>query len=107
MPEETDCLQKELGPGKRPLAPQPLGAAGKRVNTGRQPARQSGRKGAVPGTPAGALRYVLLLWGMDIAQAVGLTGIGRRRAERRVCLGGAAGLIREGNPKTRWKGEDA
>lgn len=72
-------------------------------------------KCALMGIPALASRSGFTAWGVEIAQAVGLTLIGRMRGKRFVCLSGAERLIWDADPaavpdedrKSRRKGADA
>ena len=55
-------------------------------------------KTAMMGIPALASRSGFTAWGVEIAQAVGLTLIGRMRGQRFVCLAGEDRLIRDADP---------
>ena len=57
-------------------------------------------KTALMGIPALASRSGFTAWGVEIAQAVGLTLIGRMRGRRFVCLSGAERLLRDADPAT-------
>lgn len=63
-------------------------------------------KTALMGIPALISRSGFTAWGVEIAQQVGLTLIGRMRGQRFVCLAGEDRLIRDADP-TRVEGEDA
>ncbi|MEM9870958.1 MAG: formate dehydrogenase accessory sulfurtransferase FdhD [Pseudomonadota bacterium] len=52
-------------------------------------------KTALMGIPVLVSRSGFTAWGVEIAQAVGLTLIGRMRGERFVCLSGEANLVRD------------
>lgn len=70
-------------------------------------------KCALMGIPALASRSGFTAWGVEIANQVGLTLIGRLKGQRFVCLSGADRLIRDADPtavaaeptKSRRKGE--
>ncbi len=55
-------------------------------------------KTALMGIPALASRSGFTAWGVEIAQKVGLTLIGRMRGRRFVCLAGEERLIRDADP---------
>ena len=55
-------------------------------------------KTAMMGIPTLASRSGFTAWGVEIAQQVGLTLIGRMRGERFVCLSGEDRLIRDADP---------
>ena len=55
-------------------------------------------KCAMMGIPTLASRSGFTAWGVDIAQQVGLTLIGRMRGQRFVCLAGEHRLIRDADP---------
>ena len=55
-------------------------------------------KCALMGIPALASRSGFTAWGVEIAQQVGLTLIGRMRGQRFVCLSGEERLIRDADP---------
>lgn len=55
-------------------------------------------KTAMMGIPTLASRSGFTAWGVEIAQQVGLTLIGRMRGERFVCLSGKDRLIRDADP---------
>jgi FdhD protein len=55
-------------------------------------------KCALMGIPALASRSGFTAWGVEIAQAVGLTLIGRMRGRRFVCLAGEERLVRDADP---------
>uniref|UniRef100_UPI004048E590 formate dehydrogenase accessory sulfurtransferase FdhD n=1 Tax=Yoonia sp. TaxID=2212373 RepID=UPI004048E590 len=55
-------------------------------------------KCALMGIPALASRSGFTAWGVEIAQQVGLTLIGRMRGQRFVCLAGEDRLIRDADP---------
>ncbi len=55
-------------------------------------------KCALMGIPALASRSGFTAWGVEIAQQVGLTLIGRMRGKRFVCLAGEERLIRDADP---------
>ena len=55
-------------------------------------------KTALMGIPALASRSGFTAWGVEIAQSVGLTLIGRVRGQRFVCLSGADRLVRDADP---------
>lgn len=57
-------------------------------------------KCALMGIPALASRSGFTAWGVEIAQQVGLTLIGRMRGQRFVCLAGEDRLIRDTDPNT-------
>ena len=57
-------------------------------------------KTAMMGIPVLASRSGFTAWGVEIAQAVGLTLIGRMRGKRFVCLSGAERLIWDADPET-------
>ena len=57
-------------------------------------------KTAMMGIPVLASRSGFTAWGVEIAQAVGLTLIGRMRGQRFVCLAGEDRLIRDADPST-------
>lgn len=54
-------------------------------------------KTAMMGIPVLASRSGFTAWGVEIAQAVGLTLIGRMRGQRFVCLSGEERLVRDAN----------
>ena len=56
-------------------------------------------KTAMMGIPILASRSGFTAWGVEIAQQVGLTLIGRMKGQRFVCLAGEARLIRDADPK--------
>ncbi len=56
-------------------------------------------KTAMMGIPVLASRSGFTAWGVDIAQQVGLTLIGRMKGQRFVCLAGEHRLIRDADPK--------
>ncbi len=60
-------------------------------------------KTALMGIPILASRSGFTAWGVEIAQKVGLTLIGRLRGERFVCLAGEERLIRDAAPRTADK----
>ncbi|WP_072793292.1 formate dehydrogenase accessory sulfurtransferase FdhD [Cognatishimia maritima] len=55
-------------------------------------------KCALMGIPALVSRSGFTAWGVEIAQQVGLTLVGRMKGRRFVCLAGAERLIRDANP---------
>jgi FdhD protein len=55
-------------------------------------------KCALMGIPALASRSGFTAWGVEIAQQVGLTCIGRMRGQRFVCLSGEERLLRDADP---------
>ncbi len=55
-------------------------------------------KTAMMGIPVLASRSGFTAWGVEIAQQVGLTLIGRMKGQRFVCLAGEARLIRDADP---------
>ncbi|MEP1964820.1 formate dehydrogenase accessory sulfurtransferase FdhD [Tateyamaria sp.] len=55
-------------------------------------------KTAMMGIPALASRSGFTAWGVEIAQQVGLTLIGRMRGQRFVCLSGEDRLVRDADP---------
>jgi len=55
-------------------------------------------KTALMGIPVLASRSGFTAWGVEIAQAVGLTLIGRMRGRRFVCLAGEERLVRDADP---------
>nr|WP_246040483.1 formate dehydrogenase accessory sulfurtransferase FdhD [Roseovarius arcticus] len=55
-------------------------------------------KTALMGIPVLASRSGFTAWGVEIAQQVGLTLIGRMRGQRFVCLSGEERLVRDANP---------
>ena len=55
-------------------------------------------KTALMGIPVLASRSGFTAWGVEIAQQVGLTLIGRMRGQRFVCLAGEDRLIRDADP---------
>lgn len=55
-------------------------------------------KTALMGIPVLASRSGFTAWGVEIAQAVGLTLIGRMRGKRFICLSGEERLIRDADP---------
>ncbi|MGV6811000.1 MAG: formate dehydrogenase accessory sulfurtransferase FdhD [Brevirhabdus sp.] len=55
-------------------------------------------KTALMGIPVLASRSGFTAWGVEIAQQVGLTLIGRLRGQRFVCLSGEERLVRDANP---------
>ena len=55
-------------------------------------------KTAMMGIPALASRSGFTAWGVEIAQQVGLTLIGRMRGQRFVCLSGEERLVRDADP---------
>ncbi|MDG1802409.1 MAG: formate dehydrogenase accessory sulfurtransferase FdhD, partial [Paracoccaceae bacterium] len=57
-------------------------------------------KTAMMGIPVLASRSGFTAWGVEIAQRVGLTLIGRMRGQRFVCLSGADRLVRDVDPST-------
>lgn len=57
-------------------------------------------KCALMGIPALASRSGFTAWGVEIAQQVGLTLIGRMRGQRFVCLAGEDRLIRDADPSS-------
>jgi FdhD protein len=56
-------------------------------------------KTAMMGIPVLASRSGFTAWGVEIAQEVGLTLIGRMRGQRFVCLAGEERLLRDMDPK--------
>jgi FdhD protein len=56
-------------------------------------------KTALMGIPALASRSGFTAWGVEIAQQVGLTLIGRMRGKRFVCLSGADRLVWDADPE--------
>ncbi len=62
-------------------------------------------KTALMGIPALASRSGFTAWGVEIAQQVGLTLIGRMRGERFMCVSGEARLVRDADPR-EVAGED-
>jgi FdhD protein len=56
-------------------------------------------KTAMMGVPVLASRSGFTAWGVEIAQEVGLTLIGRMRGQRFVCLAGEERLVRDMDPK--------
>lgn len=56
-------------------------------------------KCALMGIPALASRSGFTAWGVELAQKVGLTLIGRMRGQRFICLAGEHRLIRDADPK--------
>jgi len=71
-------------------------------------------KTALMGIPVLASRSGFTAWGVEIAQQVGLTLIGRMRGQRFICLSGESRLVRDADPahvveedrKHRRKGAD-
>ncbi|MEJ6396844.1 formate dehydrogenase accessory sulfurtransferase FdhD [Yoonia sp. 208BN28-4] len=57
-------------------------------------------KTALMGIPTLASRSGFTAWGVEIAQQVGLTLIGRMKGQRFVCLAGESRLIRDADPAT-------
>jgi FdhD protein len=57
-------------------------------------------KTAMMGIPVLASRSGFTAWGVEIAQQVGLTLIGRMRGQRFVCLSGEDRLVRDADPAT-------
>ena len=57
-------------------------------------------KTALMGIPTLASRSGFTAWGVEIANEVGLTLIGRLKGQRYVCLAGAERLIRDADPNT-------
>ncbi|MBE0454977.1 formate dehydrogenase accessory sulfurtransferase FdhD [Roseovarius autotrophicus] len=57
-------------------------------------------KTAMMGIPVLASRSGFTAWGVEIAQAVGLTLIGRLRGRRFVCLSGEERLVRDADPES-------
>ena len=55
-------------------------------------------KTAMMGIPVLASRSGFTAWGVEIAQQVGLTLIGRMRGKRFVCLSGDERLLRDADP---------
>ncbi len=55
-------------------------------------------KTALMGIPVLASRSGFTAWGVEIAQQVGLTLIGRMRGQRFVCLSGEERLVRDADP---------
>jgi FdhD protein len=55
-------------------------------------------KTALMGIPVLASRSGFTAWGVEIAQQVGLTLIGRMKGQRFVCLAGENRLIRDADP---------
>ena len=55
-------------------------------------------KTAMMGIPVLASRSGFTAWGVEIAQQVGLTLIGRMRGKRFVCLAGEDRLVRDADP---------
>jgi FdhD protein len=55
-------------------------------------------KTALMGIPALVSRSGFTAWGVEIAQSVGLTLIGRMRGQRFVCLSGQDRLVRDADP---------
>jgi FdhD protein len=55
-------------------------------------------KTAMMGIPVLASRSGFTAWGVEIAQQVGLTLIGRMRGQRFVCLSGENRLVRDADP---------
>ena len=65
--------------------------------TGRLPSEMV-IKTAMMGIPALASRSGFTAWGVEIAQQVGLTLIGRMRGQRFICLSGEERLVRDADP---------
>jgi FdhD protein len=57
-------------------------------------------KTALMGIPVLVSRSGFTAWGVEIAQSVGLTLIGRMRGQRYLCLSGAERLVRDADPAT-------
>lgn len=57
-------------------------------------------KTALMGIPTLASRSGFTAWGVEIAQQVGLTLIGRMKGQRFICLAGESRLIRDADPAT-------
>ena len=55
-------------------------------------------KTAMMGIPVLASRSGFTAWGVEIAQQIGLTLIGRMKGQRFVCLAGEERLIRDADP---------
>jgi FdhD protein len=55
-------------------------------------------KTALMGIPVLASRSGFTAWGVEIAQQVGLTLIGRMRGQRFICLSGEDRLMRDADP---------
>ena len=55
-------------------------------------------KTAMMGIPVLASRSGFTAWGVEIAQQLGLTLIGRMKGRRFMCLSGEARLIRDADP---------
>ena len=56
-------------------------------------------KTALMGIPALASRSGFTAWGVEIANRVGLTLVGRLRGRRYICLSGAERLVRDAEPR--------
>jgi FdhD protein len=55
-------------------------------------------KTAMMGIPVLASRSGFTAWGVEIAQQIGLTLIGRMKGQRFVCLAGEERLLRDADP---------
>jgi len=75
-----------------------VGAADKMLYTTGRLTSEMVIKCALMGIPALASRSGFTAWGVEIAQQVGLTLIGRMRGQRFVCLAGENRLIRDADP---------
>ena len=75
-----------------------IGAADKILYTTGRLTSEMVIKTALMGIPVLASRSGFTAWGVEIAQQVGLTLIGRMRGQRFVCLSGEARLIRDADP---------
>ena len=75
-----------------------VGAADKILYTTGRLTSEMVIKTAMMGIPVLASRSGFTAWGVEIAQAVGLTLIGRMRGKRFICLAGAERLVRDADP---------
>ncbi|MEM9636687.1 MAG: formate dehydrogenase accessory sulfurtransferase FdhD [Pseudomonadota bacterium] len=77
-----------------------VGAADKILYTTGRLTSEMVIKTALMGIPVLASRSGFTAWGVEIAQQVGLTLIGRMKGQRFVCLSGEARLVRDTDPAT-------
>ena len=77
-----------------------VGAADKILYTTGRLTSEMVIKTAMMGVPALASRSGFTAWGVEIAQQVGLTLIGRMRGARFVCLSGEDRLVWDGDPSS-------
>jgi FdhD protein len=81
------------------MAMEGVGPEGKMLYTTGRLTSEMVIKTALMGLPALASRSGFTAWGVEIAQGVGLTLIGRMRGRRFICLSGAERLVRDADPE--------